>query len=83
MKAQQSDWSPNVPSGKNTSAWPLAALRSSRRASRAPRMRSPRSTNSAPMRRSSVPASGTADISRLITKLKLGGSVAASTTPSR
>ena len=41
-----------------------------RRARRAARSR--RSTNSAPMRRSSVPASGTEDISRLITKLKRG-----------
>ena len=61
-------------------AWRCAA-RAARRA--APRVRSKRSTNSEPSRRSSAPASGTAAISRLMTKPKRGGSAAVSTMPSR
>ena len=48
-----------VPSGKNTSELPFIAVRSTRRASFAPRWRLERSTNSEPNRRSSRPASGT------------------------
>ena len=71
-----------VPSGKNTSEFPLTALRSTRRASAAPRLRLNRSTNSEPSRRSSRPARGTLFISRLMTKPKRGGSAAVNTTPS-
>src|SRR5688572_5178882 len=73
----------NVPSGKNTSECPLAAVRRTRRASAAPLWRLKRSTNSEPMRRRSSPARGTSFISRLITKPKRGGSAAVMTTPSR
>ena len=44
-----------VPSGKNTSEWPLAAVRNTRRASVPPLWRLKRSTNSEPMRRSNRP----------------------------
>ena len=74
----------NVPSGKNTSECPLVALRIIRRASAAPRWRLKRSTNSrAEAPQAEIPASGTRDISRLITNPNRGGSAAVITIPSR
>ena len=71
-----------VPSGKNTSDWPVAASFHTRRASEAPLCRSKRSTNSEPRRRSNRLASGTRTISFLMTKAKSGGRAATATMPS-